>query len=140
LFSHKKHHNLSERFSLPRSKRLKSRKSIAFLFANAQGVSVDNIRALHQLESFPGGGVLVGFSAPSKLFRLAVQRNRVKRLMREAWRLQQTGLRDHFEGKPDRLIIFLIYRAKVMPDQATVMKQVGMIIQKLEQRYVRQDI
>ena len=84
------------------------------------------------------GGVFTGFSAPAKLFRLAVQRNRVKRLMREAWRLQQGALRDHFEGQTDRLIVFLIYRGREIPDQATAMKQVGIIIQKLQQRYVRQ--
>jgi len=131
--------SLTKRFTLPRSSRLKSRKCIAALFAKAQGVSVDNIRALHLVEPHPGGGVLVGFSAPAKLFRLAVQRNRVKRLMREAWRLQQAPLREYFEGGVERLAIFLIYRGREIPDQASVMKQVAMIIQKLQQRYVRQD-
>lgn len=137
MFYYLQYNNLSDRFTLPGSKRLKSRKSIALLFAKAQGVAVENIRALHHIEPCTDGGVLVGFSAPAKLFRLAVKRNRVKRLMREAWRLQQAPLRDHFEGRTERLVIFFIYRGRVLPDQASVMKQVGMIIQKLEQRYVR---
>lgn len=80
----------------------------------------------------------VGFSAPARQFRQAVQRNRVKRLMREAWRLQQEPLRAHFEGGSERLNIFLIYRGGVVPDQASVMLQVAGVIQKLQQRYVRQ--
>jgi ribonuclease P protein component len=138
LFYHQQSKILSDRFTLPGSKRLKSRKSIALLFAKAQGVSSDHIRALHYVEPCVDGGVFTGFSAPAKLFRLAVQRNRVKRLMREAWRLQQGALRDNFDGKTDRLIVFLIYRGREIPDQATAMKQVGIIIQKLQQRYVRQ--
>jgi len=125
-------------FTLKRSERLKSRKTIAALFASGQGVSVGQVRALSLLAPHPEGGVQVGFSAPARQFRQAVQRNRVKRLMREAWRLQQEPLRAHFEGGSERLNIFLIYRGGVVPDQASVMSQVAAVIQKLQQRYVRQ--
>lgn len=90
------------------------------------------------MELHPTGGVVAGFSAPAKQFRLAVHRNRVKRLLREAWRLQQMQLRTYFDGRAERLVVFLIYRGREIPDQSTVMLQVAAIIKKLEQRYVRQ--
>ncbi len=131
---------MSEQFTLQRSQRLKSRKTIAALFASGHGVAIENIRALHLVESHPGGGVQAGFSAPARQFRLAVQRNRVKRLMREAWRLQHMPLRTYFEGRGERLFVFLIYRGKEIPEQETIMLQVAAIINKLEQRYVRQAV
>lgn len=101
---------------------------------------MENVRALHLVESHPGGGVQAGFSAPARQFRLSVQRNRVKRLMREAWRLQQMPLRTYFDSRGERLVVFLIYRGKEIPEQAIVMLQVAAVIKKLEQRYVRQTV
>jgi ribonuclease P protein component len=131
---------LNARYTLPRTERLKSRKTIAALFASAQGISVDQVRALHLIEPNAEGGVQVGFSAPARQFRQAVDRNRVKRLLREAWRLQQLPLREYFEGRTERLVVFMIYRGKQLPDQGAVMQQVAGVIQKLQQRYVRSSV
>jgi ribonuclease P protein component len=122
--------------TLGASQRLKSRKLIAALFNSGKAVTAGPLRVLHLLEPHADGGVQAGFSAPAKIFRHAVQRNRVKRLMREAWRLQQHTLRAHFSGGPDKLIIFLTYRGRDMPDQASMRAWTSEIIQKLFHRYV----
>jgi ribonuclease P protein component len=51
--------------------------------------------------------VRIGFSVPKKKFKKAVQRNRMKRLLREAWRLNKTSLYEAIPEK-DQLHIFLI--------------------------------
>jgi hypothetical protein len=56
--------------------------------------------------------------------------------MREAWRLQQHPLRDFFNGGADKLVIFLTYRGRDIPDQASLMQWTSEIIQKLVHRYV----
>jgi ribonuclease P protein component len=139
MLTYSKHYDLSGTYTLQRSQCLKSRKTIAALFAAGQGVSVGHIRALHMQVPHSDGGLQVGFSAPARQFRQAVQRNRVKRLLREAWRLQQIPLREYCKGRAERLSIFLIYRGREVPDQAAVMHQVAGIIEKLQLRYVRQD-
>jgi ribonuclease P protein component len=124
--------------TLGASQRLKSRKLIAALFNTGKAVTAGPVRALHMLEENVEGGVQAGFSAPAKIFRHAVQRNRVKRVMREAWRMQQFPLRTHFSGGHTKLVIFLTYRGRELPDQASLMVWTSEIIQKLLHRYVPQ--
>jgi len=56
-----------------------------------------------------------GFSASRKLFPKAVDRNRIKRLMREAYRLQKTNFYALLEEKKLRLALMLIFTGRQIP-------------------------
>ncbi len=63
--------------------------------------------------------VQLGVSVSKRKFKLAVDRNRVKRLMREAWRLHKHNLYDHFpEGK--KVVLMLIYSVKEQLEYQTI--------------------
>ena len=82
----------------------------------------------------PAGGrvaVQAGFGAGSRHFKRAVDRNRIKRLSREAYRLQKQELISWLEAKGSHLAVFFIYTGKDFPDQATVTQKIGVILQKL---------
>ena len=77
--------------TLPKSERLSSRKSIETLFASGhQSFSAYPLRAvfLPTEES----GVCVLFSVSKRHFKRAVRRNRIKRQLREAYRLNKQML------------------------------------------------
>ena len=72
-----------------------------------------------------------GFGATTRNFKKAVDRNRIKRLSREAYRLQKQTLYDHLMEKNRSLAVFFIYTGKELPDYGTVTEKIGVALQKL---------
>ena len=72
-----------------------------------------------------------GFGAGARHFKKAVDRNRIKRLSREAYRLQKNPLLQRLEEKRLSLAVFFIYTGKELPDYGTVTDKIGVALQKL---------
>jgi ribonuclease P protein component len=72
-----------------------------------------------------------GFGAGNRNFKKAVDRNRIKRLTREAYRLQKHLLEEHLREKKQPLAVFFIYVGKELPDYPTVAGKIGLALQKL---------
>jgi len=100
-----------ERATLQAEERLKLRKHIETLFQKGEAFSVLSLRVVYLLTDSVGPGaspVRVGFSIPKKRIRKANSRNRIRRLLKEAWRTQKGLLYNNIpEGK--QLHCFLIY-------------------------------
>lgn len=78
-----------------------------------------------------GAPLQAGFGVSSRFFRKAVDRNRIKRLSREAWRLQRHSLSDNLMKKSRVMTVFLIYTGKQLPDYPLVTQKIGVALQKL---------
>ena len=121
------------RYTLSKDERLKREQHIETLFRTGKAFSVFPIRILWQLapmgadEKFP---VRAGFSVPKKKFKHATDRNRIKRLLRESWRLQMQELISHIpEGQ--QLQLFLIFTDITLPDFLKVKEATGKAIDRL---------
>lgn len=89
--------------SFPKSEHLKSKKAIDELFYRKQSVKAYPIRLmLHQNKE---ESHKVGFVVPKRLVRLAVNRNKIKRQLREAYRLQKENIE---EVSPHNMMFVLI--------------------------------
>ncbi len=76
----------------------------------------------------------LGVGASVRHFKKSVDRNRIKRLLREAFRLNKIELKEALVEKGKGLHVFISYAAKEKPDFLQVEKAVKIILYKLVQR------
>ena len=88
-------------YGLPKAEKLCSEKQIADLFANGKSFVKFPMRVIFSAprEACDGERCQILTSVPKKRFKRAVKRNRIKRLMREAYRLNKHILDDALQGR-----------------------------------------
>ncbi len=76
-------------------------------------------------------------SVPKRNFKRAVDRNRIKRLVREAYRKNKAILLSHENGEKNQTgtyLIGLIYTPKVHMDYAEIERKIILILQQLQKK------
>ena len=127
---------MRKQFTLGKEERLKSRKQIENLFDKGKSFVVTPFRVYFITNSeMPvqkgETGLKSGTGVSAKNFKRAVDRNRIKRLTREAWRLQKNEIRDKVKETQRQLNVFFIYTGRELPDFTTVKDKVAIALKKL---------
>lgn len=121
---------MKKQFTLGKLERLKSRKAIDSLFKTGKKFSVPPFRVFYALSAETG--VQFGAGVSTRNFKKAADRNRIKRLTREAWRLQKSNFQESLNRLNKGVHIFFIYTEKELPAYKQVFECVGVALQKLE--------
>lgn len=127
---------LSKNFTYQKKDKLKSRKQLQFLFSKGTAITMHPIRLLYTIEKaeagiFPNGLLQAGVGAPSRQFRKAVQRNKVKRLLREGYRLEKPNFTNSISLTNTRLNLFFLYLDANVQTQQQIQATINLILQKL---------
>lgn len=94
--------------TLGKEERLKSKKLIEKLYTEGNSVKAFPLRMMYLKTSHTSKyPAQVGVSVPKRNFKLAVDRNRIKRLMRETYRLQKEIVYDNLEDSHVFMISYL---------------------------------
>lgn len=118
-------------YTFSKQERLSSRKSIALLFEDGNSFFSYPFSVVWRYsESLPLSPAQVAISVPKKSFRRAVDRNRIKRITREAWRHQKGRLYNNLEQHNKQVVIMLIYAGKELPLQNDMNSQVEKLVTK----------
>ncbi|HOF81727.1 MAG: ribonuclease P protein component [Bacteroidales bacterium] len=125
---------LSQRFR--KNERLCSRYLIEKLFKEGSSFLVFPIRVTYfQIEGREiarlKSPLQVMFSVSKKRFKKSVQRNRIKRLMRECWRINKSPLTEKINKHEKHIIVSLVFIGESIPDFALLNTKIISIIKRL---------
>lgn len=123
---------MAKQFSYGKKEKLKSRKLTDELFRKGKTFTVFPLKVFYmpvdQPLDFP---VKAGVGTSSRHFKKAVDRNKVKRLLRETYRTEKVALNDYVGANQKHLTIFFLYIDKVLPDHALIKSKMMQVIDKL---------
>lgn len=112
----------------PKKEKLKNKKLIEVLFKEGKSLSSFPLKLIYlKVESPMDAKFKTGVAVPKKNFKSAVKRNRIKRLVRESYRLNKHLVFNNSEGNFAFLILYL---GKEMPNYLGVEKEMQLILKK----------
>lgn len=119
-------------FTYSKKEKLKSKKLIDQLFSEGQSVSVYPLRLVflnttHNDET----SVKTGISVSKRNFKTAVDRNRIKRLLREVYRLNKDS---YFNNLTTQYAFMILYIGKEKPTLAQIEMKMSNLFEKFSKK------
>lgn len=111
----------------PKNEKLKSSKTIERLFAEGKSFSNFPLK-IYFLPEDGSGNHQAAFAVPRRNFKSAVTRNRIKRQLREAYRLNKHGIKN-IHGR--KFVMLFLYLDKSKPQYATLDRAMVKLLKKL---------
>jgi len=124
---------MAKTFSYNKAEKLKSRKLLEQLFANGKSFLVFPIKVFYLpvTDGATESLVQAGVGTSSRNFKHAADRNRIKRLIREAYRLNKLPLHDFLTNQQKQVAVFFLYIDKALPQENIVQQKMPLVLDKL---------
>jgi len=122
---------MTKKLTLGKNERLKSRKLIEQLFSEGKKFAINPFRIFYVFNENKKASLQFGVGVSSKNFKKSVDRNRIKRLIKECYRLQKLELQNKIEQQGGELNLFVIYTSKELPAYKDVYDKMEKVIEKL---------
>lgn len=121
---------INKTHTLKKHERLKGRKGVQMLFQHGKSFIISPLRVVYSVTG-SDAGLQAGFSVSKKKFNKATQRNHIKRLLREAWRLNNVSLKQNLHTQQKQMLVFFIYTGSQNPKFSEVQAVMRQAVSKL---------
>ena len=122
---------MAKEFSYNKQEKLKSKKQLDRLFKIGKSFTVFPVKVFFVLVDEQDNIIKTGVGVSSRHFKKAVHRNRIKRLLREAYRTEKLPLHASLNKTEKKLAVFLLFIDKAMPEYALLKQKMQLCIQRL---------
>lgn len=123
-----------ENFRFGKAEKLLSKKLIDLLFREGKSIKINCVRCLYLLtDEQLSSPVQVMISVPKRLFKKAVDRNLIKRRIREAYRLNKNSLLSLTNKKNSQLILAFLFIHTEAEEYHLIEDAIQKIISELKQ-------
>jgi len=121
----------NRQFSFPKSERLHSKIKINRLFTDGKSFIVYPLKIFYNFEPSEEFNVCILISVPKKQFKKAIHRNRIKRLLRETYRLNKHLIFEKFSQRKFQIQLAFVYVANEEIDFYKLNEKMKIALQKL---------
>src|SRR5690606_10671480 len=97
-----------------------------------EAFSVFPLRVVYLKLSDENPFLQAGFTVGTRHFKRAVHRNRIKRLMRESYRIKKHSLKSSIDENEFGFAVFFIYTGKELPEYTLILKKMTEALERLE--------
>jgi ribonuclease P protein component len=115
-----------------KNEKLKSKKAIEHLFKKGKSINAFPIRVIHvSKQGLENISINAGVTVSKKNIKLAVNRNLIKRRIREAYRLNNHELKTHLKNTDSEMNIMFIYSSKEILPYALIESKIKVLLTRL---------
>ena len=122
--------------TFPKIEKLKSIKDIDGLFNGGKSIHETPIRGIFKVKTeITKVTINAGVSVPKKYLKLAVDRNLIKRRIREAYRLNNHQLKQSLLASETQLNIMFVYGTKQILSYCEIESKIKVILNRLNSKF-----
>ncbi|MES2331560.1 MAG: ribonuclease P protein component [Bacteroidota bacterium] len=123
---------MASTYSYNNTEKLKSRKVLNELFTKGRSYSVFPVKVFYAIAE-DDQTIKAGVGVSARNFKKAVDRNRIKRLLRECYRLNKLSLHTTVAAKQKGVSVFFLFVGKELPEYAMLNEKIQTALTKLEE-------
>lgn len=126
--------NTNKKYKLTfcKSERLKQKRDIDKLFQYGKVLTEFPVQVIYHLEFAKQSNLLAGFTVPKRSLKNAPDRNRIKRIMRESYRLNKKIINETVQNKNLKLYLMFVYKSKEIKSYHELEKKIFILLQRLQ--------
>lgn len=118
--------------SFGKKHRLKGKKVVSKIFESPKNsISIFPFKSFYSISTSKQGQSQFGVSVPKKKFKRAVDRNKIKRLIKEALRLNNTILNKELSKRNVALHVMILFNGEKIPSYNSVEVKIKEILKRL---------